>query len=153
MRNLRNVARAPHFDKPDTGFRNGVLRFERLLRARRGRKIVLIVKVGVRSHFDSMHSLPGHPKCGVPHGHTYVVEVQVEGEPVGGIVVDFDALKSALREVLAPFDHADLNRLLTYPSCEAIAMEIHRRLKLRVEGRRLAVRVWEGEGKWAEYDS
>ncbi|HLG43143.1 MAG TPA: 6-carboxytetrahydropterin synthase [Planctomycetota bacterium] len=111
------------------------------------------MKVGVRGHFDSMHSLPGHPKCGVPHGHTYVVEAQVEGEPVGGIVVDFDALKSALREVLAPFDHADLNRLIRYPSCEAIAMEIHHRLKLRMEGRKVAVRVWEGEGKWAEFEA
>ena len=28
------------------------------------------MKVGVIEHFDSMHLLPGHKKCGVPHGHT-----------------------------------------------------------------------------------
>jgi 6-pyruvoyltetrahydropterin/6-carboxytetrahydropterin synthase len=109
------------------------------------------MRVGVRTHFDSMHLLPGHPKCGVPHGHTYTVEAEVEAEPVGGMVVDFDLLKSSLREVVAPFDHTDLNRLLPLPTCELISVELHRRLRPKVPGR-LRVRVWEGEGKWAEFE-
>lgn len=111
------------------------------------------MRVGVCEHFDSMHLLPGHPKCGVPHGHTYKVEVEVEGEPRNGMVIDFDLLKSALREILKTFDHTNLNNLLQFPSCENLCLEIHRRLKPRLGDFRLLVRVWEGEGKFAEYES
>ena len=98
-----------------------------------------------------MHRLPGHPRCGVPHGHTYSVEVQVEGPVVDGMVVDFADLKRSLREVLDPLDHADLNAILEVPSCENICAEILSRLRARVgDGKRLTVRVYEGQGKWAE---
>ena len=109
------------------------------------------MKVGVTAHFDSMHRLPGHPKCGVPHGHTYRVEVQVEGPVVEGMVLDFDELKRSLREVVAPLDHTDLNGVLEVPTCENLCVEILRRLRPRVgDGRRLTVRLHEGDGKWAE---
>ena len=110
------------------------------------------MKVGVHDHFDSMHYLPGHAKCGVPHGHTYKVEVSIDGPLVDGMVIDFDILKSALRELLKSYDHTDLNRLIPYPSCENIAREIHGQLGRRLTSDKLAVRVWEGEGKWAEFD-
>ncbi|MBI2930299.1 MAG: 6-carboxytetrahydropterin synthase [Planctomycetes bacterium] len=108
------------------------------------------MKVGVMEHVDSMHLLPGHRKCGVPHGHTYRVEVAVEGPVNDGMVIDFDVLKSQLREVLKEFDHVDLNRIIAYPSCENIAMEILRRLKARIPDLKMEVRIWEGEGKWAQ---
>jgi 6-pyruvoyltetrahydropterin/6-carboxytetrahydropterin synthase len=112
------------------------------------------MKVGVVDHFDSMHRLPGHPKCGVPHGHTYKVEAIVEGDPVDGMVIDFDHLKRGLREALAALDHTDLNRILEFPSCENLALEIHRKLAPRLgAGKRLCVRIWEGDGKWAEYEA
>ena len=108
------------------------------------------MKVGVIEHFDSMHLLPGHRKCGVPHGHTYRVEVVVEGPVVNGMVIDFDILKKHLRELLKTFDHVDLNQLLPYPSCENISGEILKGLKTHFPKERLTVRVWEGDGKWAE---
>jgi len=108
------------------------------------------MKVGITEHFDSMHLLPGHPKCGVPHGHTYKVEVSVEGPVVKGMVIDFDVLKRGLREILKVYDHTDLNRLLPMPSCENIALDLLRMLKERVPHQKMSVRVWEGEGKWAE---
>jgi len=110
------------------------------------------MKVGIRDHFDSMHRLPGHPKCGVPHGHTYHIEVSLEGPLVNGMVIDFDRLKSELRGLLQEFDHVDLNGLVPYPTCENLAQEIHRRLRERLSVRKLTIRLWEGEGKWAEFD-
>lgn len=108
------------------------------------------MKVCVIDHFDSMHLLPGHPKCGVPHGHTYKLEVVAEGPVVNGMVLDFADLKGAMREILKTFDHTNLNLLLAMPSCENICLEIHQRLKQRLP-QKLTVRVWEGDGKWAEY--
>lgn len=108
------------------------------------------MKVGVCEHFDSMHLLPGHPKCGVPHGHTYKVEVAVEGPVQNGMVIDFDILKRELRAILKELDHTDLNRLIPFPSCENLCTLILERLRGAIRQERVIVRVWEGEGKWAE---
>ncbi len=110
------------------------------------------MRIGIREHFDSMHALPGHPKCGVPHGHTYTVELQMEGPLVNGMVMDFNILKKGLRELLVSWDHTDLNNILPYPSCENIAKELHVQLKEKISENRMPVRVWEGDGKWAEYE-
>jgi 6-pyruvoyltetrahydropterin/6-carboxytetrahydropterin synthase len=110
------------------------------------------MKVCVIDHFDSMHLLPGHPKCGVPHGHTYRVEVIAEGPVVNGMVIDFDHLKKAMKEVMKTFDHTDLNRQLPVPSVEYICLEMLRRLKEHRVQQKLTLRIWEGDGKWAEVE-
>jgi 6-pyruvoyltetrahydropterin/6-carboxytetrahydropterin synthase len=90
------------------------------------------------------------------HGHNWVVEVTLEGEPdpVTGMVVDLKALKEILqREVVEPMDHRFLNHEVppfdrVVPTAENVAREIWRRLEPRVNGprRRLhAVRVYETE--------
>lgn len=107
------------------------------------------MRLGVVEYFDAAHYLPEHRSCGVMHGHTYKVEVILEGEPRGGIIVDFADVKAALREVLAEYDHRMLNELLEYPSAENICMSIYEKLKARLKFP-LRVRLWEGEGKWVE---
>jgi 6-pyruvoyl-tetrahydropterin synthase len=67
------------------------------------------------------------------------------------MVMDFADLKKAMRETVAVFDHTDLNTLLPIPTCEYITFELMRRLKERVP-QKLTIRVWEGEGKWAELE-
>ena len=59
------------------------------------------MKLGVTEYVDSAHFLPGHPKCGPLHGHTYKVEIVIEGKTTNGMVIDFADLKRSLREVLA----------------------------------------------------
>ena len=110
------------------------------------------MKVGIIEHFDSMHLLPGHPKCGVPHGHTYTVEVHVEGPVQNGMVIDFDLLKRSLRAVLKEIDHTDLNKILEFPSCENLCTHILKGLRRSIDQEKVTVRVWEGDGKWAEVE-
>jgi 6-pyruvoyltetrahydropterin/6-carboxytetrahydropterin synthase len=70
------------------------------------------------------------------HGHNYVVEVTVEGQPdpVTGMVRDLKEIKDVLdREIIEPFDHRFLNREVapfdkTIPTAENIAVEIWNRL-------------------------
>lgn len=107
------------------------------------------MKLGLEHSIDSAHHLPGHPKCGVPHGHTYKFELVVEGEPKDGMVMDFGDMKRHLKEVLAEYDHKSWNDFLKFPSVENIATLVHTRLKERIS-HKVTVRVWEGEGKWAE---
>jgi 6-pyruvoyltetrahydropterin/6-carboxytetrahydropterin synthase len=88
------------------------------------------------------------------HGHNYVFEVTVEGEPdaVTGMVMDLKDLKQILEEeVVAPMDHRFLNYEVppfdrVIPTAENVALEIWRRVVPRVtsERTRLArVRLFE----------
>ena len=109
------------------------------------------MKLGVVEHIDCAHFLPGHARCGTVHGHTYRIEMVIEGEVRDGMVVDFADLKKALRDTLAAYDHRSLNDFLEYPSVENIC----RMLKSELQGRLpfpFSLRVWEGEGKWAELE-
>jgi 6-pyruvoyltetrahydropterin/6-carboxytetrahydropterin synthase len=68
------------------------------------------------------------------HGHNYRLEVTLRGEidPVTGMVINLTELKEILeREIMARFDHKDLNRDTTYfekqpPTPESFASVIHR---------------------------
>jgi 6-pyruvoyltetrahydropterin/6-carboxytetrahydropterin synthase len=107
------------------------------------------MRLGVTEYLDCAHFLPGHPRCGPLHGHTYKVEITVEGKPQNGMIIDFADLKQALREVLAPYDHRSWNEFLEYPSVENICELLAEKLKDQLRFP-FTLRVWEGHGKWAE---
>ncbi len=110
-----------------------------------------MMRVGIADYFDSSHYIPGHGKCGKMHGHTYRVEVEVEGELKGGMVIDFADLKRALREVIDELDHRVLNDLIENPTCENICIYIYERLKEKLGDLKIVrVRLYEGKDKWAE---
>lgn len=88
------------------------------------------------------------------HGHNYVVEVTVEGDPdpITGMVIDLKYLKDVLEEtVVDPMDHRFLNYEVSpfqtvIPTPANIAREIWRRLEPRLtsEAARLVrVRLFE----------
>ena len=96
------------------------------------------------------------------HGHNYVVEVSLEGQPdpVTGMVLDLKELKAILeREIVEPYDHRFLNyevppfdRLV--PTTENIARDIWQRLEPRLtdDAKRLhAVRVYETPDLYVDY--
>src|SRR5438270_14028003 len=71
------------------------------------------------------------------HGHNYVVEVTIEGEPdpVTGMVMDLKQMKGILeREIIEPMDHRFLNFEVppfqtVVPTTANLAREIWRRLQ------------------------
>ena len=96
------------------------------------------------------------------HGHNYVVEVSLAGEPdpVTGMVLDLKELKEVLnREVVELYDHRFLNYEVppfdrVVPTTENIAGDIWRRLEphLSRDGRRLhCVRVYETPDLYVDY--
>ena len=107
------------------------------------------MKLGVMEYMDCAHYLPGHTRCGTLHGHTYKVEVVIEGENKTGMIVDFAELKTSLRRILSTYDHRSLNDFLDYPSVENICEMLDRKLRERLVFP-FTLRVWEGEGKWVE---
>jgi 6-pyruvoyltetrahydropterin/6-carboxytetrahydropterin synthase len=96
------------------------------------------------------------------HGHNYVVEVSLAGEPdpVTGMVLDLKELKEILnREVVEPYDHRFLNYEVppfdrVVPTAENIARDIWRRVEPHVNngGNKLrSVRVYETPDLYVDY--
>jgi 6-pyruvoyltetrahydropterin/6-carboxytetrahydropterin synthase len=97
------------------------------------------------------------------HGHNYVVEVAVEGEPdpVTGMILDLKRLKEILDDtVLEVYDHRLLNREVSpfdhiVPTVENIAIDIWNRVAPTINGRGRAklysVRVHESSELSVEY--
>jgi 6-pyruvoyltetrahydropterin/6-carboxytetrahydropterin synthase len=110
------------------------------------------MRLGVVEHIDCAHFLPGHPKCGQLHGHTYKVELVIEGPSTGGMVLDFADLRAQARAVLQLYDHRNWNDFLSFPSVENICELLKEKLRERLQFP-FTLRVFEGHGKWAETDS
>jgi 6-pyruvoyltetrahydropterin/6-carboxytetrahydropterin synthase len=62
--------------------------------------------------FPAAHHLTGYPgDCARPHGHNWGVEVFARSKGLDelGMAIDFRDLKSAVKEIIAGWDHQDLN--------------------------------------------
>lgn len=85
--------------------------------------------------------LPFHPgKCSRLHGHSYRLEVAVEGllgesGPASGMVLDFDELKAIVeRAVIERLDHRSLNEVVANPTAELLAAWIWEQLAPQLPG-------------------
>lgn len=96
------------------------------------------------------------------HGHNYVLEVTLEGDPdpQNGMVFDIKRLKEILNEaVVAPMDHRFLNYEVrpfdrVVPTVENVAVEIWNRLQPYFQGataRLHNIRLYETEDLFVDY--
>jgi len=100
-------------------------------------------------------------KCNNPygHGHNYVVEVCVSGpiDPATGMVMNLAELDWIVeKEVLARYDHANLNKLAEFenlvPTTENLCRAVFERVASNITGANLErVRVEETENNFFEY--
>ena len=89
--------------------------------------------------FEAAHRLPAVPeghKCGRLHGHSFQVELVIEGEcdPRLGWLMDYAELKERFRPVWERLDHHYLNDVpgLENPTSENVAVWIWRETKPRL---------------------
>jgi len=107
------------------------------------------MKLGRIFYFDAAHHICDYKgDCERIHGHTYKLEIVVEGKvEKDGMVMDFKDLKEIVSEnVLKKLDHQDLNEVLDNPTAEHIVEWIWKKLKKKIP--LYSVELWEGEGKW-----
>jgi 6-pyruvoyltetrahydropterin/6-carboxytetrahydropterin synthase len=111
-----------------------------------------------------MYGAAAHPSG---HGHNYVLEVTLEGEPdpATGMVFDLKKLKELIQQtVIDPMDHRFLNYEVPpfdkiVPTTENVAVEIWRRLEPHFENgasgltkvRLNNVRLYETEDLYVDY--
>lgn len=85
--------------------------------------------------FESAHRLPHVPaghKCGRLHGHSFVFEVQIQGDldPTLGWVVDYGDISAVVKPLVEQLDHRYLNELpgLENPTSEVLCVWLWERL-------------------------
>jgi 6-pyruvoyltetrahydropterin/6-carboxytetrahydropterin synthase len=108
--------------------------------------------------FEAAHHLPDYDgACRNIHGHSYKLEVEVEGPPANelspsGMVYDFANLKSIVKNrILDFFDHSDLNGYVTYPTAEKLVTYIGENLVSVFKSNLVRVRLWETSNSYAEW--
>ena len=91
--------------------------------------------------FEAAHLLPHLPKshkCRRLHGHSFKVELVVQGEcdPKLGWVMDYADISAAFQATWRMLDHHYLNEIpgLENPTSENVALWIWRRLKPKLPG-------------------
>ena len=115
----------------------------------------------VKVDFPAAHHLEGYPgDCARPHGHNWVLEVFAGSKQLDsiGLAMDFRTLKRAAKELVAPWDHQDLNTLPDFkdinPSAEQIALMSYQRLSKLIDNEHTwieRVTIWENERCSASY--
>lgn len=118
-------------------------------------------EISVKTNFSAAHFLRGYPgACARLHGHNWEVEVVLRGARTNelGLLADFRGIKLKLQEVVATFDHRELNSLPIFarenPSSENLARYLFRALASRLNRRGLKVcrvQVSEGAGTSAAF--
>lgn len=115
----------------------------------------------VKVDFPAAHHLSGYPgDCARPHGHNWALEVFARSRKLDsiGLAMDFRSLKGAAKELVAPWDHQDLNTLEDFrevnPSAEQIAKLSYDRLSAIIDGEDTwidRVVIWENDRCSAAY--
>jgi len=94
------------------------------------------VRLSKTFRFEAAHDLPTFPeghKCRRLHGHSFVVDVIVEGEvdEAEGYLIDYGEIGDACEPVRKQLDHYYLNEIegLSNPTAENLARWIWQRLQ------------------------
>ncbi|HHW43685.1 MAG: 6-carboxytetrahydropterin synthase QueD [Thermoanaerobacteraceae bacterium] len=119
-------------------------------------------RLTVIKRFAAAHRLINYRgQCSRLHGHTWTVEVSVQGEQLdaNGMLVDFRDLKEMVARLIGELDHSYLNELPPFntpdhnPTAENLASYLFRQLKARLHPALTLneVRVWESPDACASY--
>ncbi|ACV64343.1 6-pyruvoyl tetrahydropterin synthase and hypothetical protein [Desulfofarcimen acetoxidans DSM 771] len=99
----------------------------------------ILFELKVTEHFDSAHYLREYPgKCKNVHGHTWYIEVVLQGENLDstGILIDFSELKGLIKNIIEPFDHQLLNEQVPFevdnPTSENLARYFYHEIKKKL---------------------
>jgi 6-pyruvoyltetrahydropterin/6-carboxytetrahydropterin synthase len=121
----------------------------------------LMFELRVKVDFAAAHHLVGYSgDCSRQHGHNWVLEVFARSKHLDsiGMAMDFRALKEAVKEFVASWDHQDLNTLREFqdinPSAEQMARLTYDSLSRTINNSKTwidRITVWENDRCSATY--
>lgn len=110
------------------------------------------MRIYVSTIIHSAHklNLPYESPCGGVHGHSYKVEVWIEGAVnASGMIIDYQVIKKVIREL----DHKMINDYIPQPTAENMVKYFLDKLEKELKDSSIStidVRVWETENSWAD---
>jgi len=116
------------------------------------------MKISKTMTFEACHKLPDeecYGACRNLHGHSYVVEVIIEGSVnEKGWVMNFKDLKAVMKKcIYNKYDHSDLNAYFEIPTAELMVNHILNELADELndyELEAITLRLWETANSYAE---
>ena len=118
-------------------------------------------EVGVVEEFEAAHSLKGDFGPGTRlHGHTYKVQVVVQGHKLdeSGVLCDISRIKESLQEIVGHLHYQNLDELEEFKdvnsTAENVCKHIYDRLTPalnRDQVQHVKVTVWESPSAFASY--
>ncbi len=115
-------------------------------------------EIRVRSRFEAAHHLTSYRGSPEPvHGHSWEVEVCILCPELNeeGFGVDFVEVKASLDDLIAPFDHGDINSVPPFdtisPTAENVARWVCDQMSERLGSPIEAVLVQEAPGCTVTY--
>lgn len=114
----------------------------------------------IRSKFAAAHQLKNAGGgCEQLHGHTWKVEVFIEGEELKneGILMDFREVKDIVKKWIDKLDHQYLNDILAdiNPTTENLAKYLFEGLEKEINSEKVKlsrVKVWESDDTCVSYE-
>ena len=110
----------------------------------------------VKEHFDAAHFLKNYNgKCAKVHGHTWAIDVEIEGNILDeiGMVVDFSDVKKTVRKLLP--DHEFLNEVIPVnPTAENLSKYFFEMFKEEFSGKPYEIKsvtLWESPACGCKY--
>ena len=117
-------------------------------------------EIGIVEEFEAVLSLEGDfgPATRL-HGHTYKVQVVVQGDRLDetGVLYDISRLRDSMKEILSHLHYQNLNELDEFkdlnPTVESVSKYIYNRMALALRGEvgGLKVTVWESPSAFDSY--
>ncbi|MFZ5648466.1 MAG: 6-carboxytetrahydropterin synthase QueD [Bacillota bacterium] len=124
-------------------------------------------ELSIKRRFAAAHRLEGYKgRCASLHGHTWTVEVVVEGKRLDscGMLIDFKVLKEMVDGIVTELDHSCLNDIdyftggetKTNPTAENLAVYVFGKVKEQLKNNSpditlRGVRIWESPDASAYY--
>ncbi|AEC52168.1 hypothetical protein PNA2_1253 [Pyrococcus sp. NA2] len=111
-------------------------------------------RVVIRTSFDAAHAVKIGDSWEDVHGHTFFLEVVVEGEIRDGYIIDFIELRKLVDGIIKELDHRNLNNIFENPTTENIALWISKKIKEKLPERVKLKRLllWEGKENGVELE-
>ncbi|NJF24582.1 6-carboxytetrahydropterin synthase [Thermococcus sp. Bubb.Bath] len=111
-------------------------------------------RVVERFKFEAAHAVIINGQAEEIHGHTFRVEIAVEGPLKNGYVIDFLELRAIVDRIIEKLDHRNLNSLFENPTTENVALWIAEEVKKRLpeDVRLKRIVLWEGDENGVEFE-
>jgi len=113
----------------------------------------------IETEFAAAHHIKeAGGKCENLHGHTWKVQVTLQGKKLDerGILIDFREVKKIVKKSIDELDHQYLNEVLKNiePTTENIAKYLFKKLKRKLNSERVKlskIKVGESDKTWVSY--